>query len=92
MWIFYTAVGFAGLLISFLISKNKLSKKHEAAQTGLAGMEEERKAREDIKRLRGSSREGVAEKGAGVDVVPPPPEDVAGTGTETDCASRNEHV
>ena len=83
-------MGVAGLLISFLISKNTLSKKHEAASTGLAGMEEDRKAREEAKRLGGLSPEGVAEKGAGVGAgAVPLPDDRAGTQMP---ASRNEHV
>ena len=44
MWIMYVAFSAVGLLISFLITKNTLSKQHEEMKTG---MEEEKRKRVD---------------------------------------------
>lgn len=48
MWIFYTAAGGIGFLVSFLIKRKELSKSHQVAKTGLA---EQERARKEIKAL-----------------------------------------
>lgn len=49
MWIMYVCFAFAGLLISLLITKNTLDKKHEEAKTGIEA-EKEKKTERDAER------------------------------------------
>ncbi|KAL9595636.1 MAG: hypothetical protein Q9179_004907 [Wetmoreana sp. 5 TL-2023] len=56
MWIFYTVVAALGLLMSFLIGRQTLSKVHEVRKQGLAGQEEERKKDEEEKRQKRESQ------------------------------------
>ncbi|KAJ4345586.1 uncharacterized protein N0V89_011719 [Didymosphaeria variabile] len=64
MWILYVCFAGAGLAVSFLITKNVLSKQHEETKTGI---EEEKKkrlereaAREERKRSKRASRDDLA--------------------------------
>jgi hypothetical protein len=64
MWILYVCFAAAGLAVSFLITKNVLSKQHEETKTGI---EEEKKkrvereaAREEKKRSKRASRDLAA--------------------------------
>ncbi|KAK3044113.1 hypothetical protein LTS18_002150, partial [Coniosporium uncinatum] len=51
MWILYTVIAFIGLLVSFLVGKQTLSKQHEQHKIGLEG-EMQRKA--ENRRSKGS--------------------------------------
>lgn len=46
MWIMYTCFAFVGLLVSLLITKNVLDKKHEDTKTGIDAEKEKRAERE----------------------------------------------
>lgn len=67
MWILYVCFAAAGLAVSFLITKNVLSKQHEETKTGI---EEEKKkrvereaAREEKKRSKRASKDFAASSG-----------------------------
>lgn len=53
VWIFYTVVAAAGIVISFFITKVELSKQHEKVVTGIA---EQERVRQQEKELRRQSR------------------------------------
>jgi len=59
MWIVYVCFAFAGLLVSLLITRNKLDKKHEEAKTGIEA-EKEKKMERDAERA--ERRRGRASK------------------------------
>jgi Flp pilus assembly protein TadB len=46
MWILYVAFSAVGLLVSFLITRNKLDKQHEETKTGLEAEKAKRLERE----------------------------------------------
>ena len=48
LWIFYVAIAVVGVLASFAIGKQKLSKKHEQYKGGLEAEEEHRKKRQSL--------------------------------------------
>ncbi|KAL8663916.1 MAG: hypothetical protein Q9202_003465 [Teloschistes flavicans] len=56
MWIYYTAIAFVGLLASFMIGRQTLSKVHEVRKQGLAGQEEERKRELEERRAKRESK------------------------------------
>ncbi|KAL8693793.1 MAG: hypothetical protein Q9218_001441 [Villophora microphyllina] len=56
LWIYYTAIAFVGLLASFLIGRQQLSKVHEVQKQGLAGQEEERKRELEEKKAKRESK------------------------------------
>lgn len=60
MWIMYVVFAGVGLLVSFLITKNILSKHHEETKTGL---EEEKKRRLERKQERAERKRKRASKG-----------------------------
>ncbi|KAI9731505.1 MAG: hypothetical protein M1834_004625 [Cirrosporium novae-zelandiae] len=60
MWIIFIVVGGIGFALSFLISKKALSKQHEVVKTGL---EEQKKHREERKRLQMEKKERDEEMG-----------------------------
>lgn len=55
MWIFYTAMSGLAILVSLLIGKKVLSKKHEQTRTGLEEQERARVERAEERRLRKES-------------------------------------
>ena len=80
MWIYYVCIGAAGLVLSFFITKTKLSSSHEVTKTGLAEEERnraERKQEADSKRAskRALSKNGrqSGELAAARGVATPPP-------------------
>ncbi|KAF1969047.1 hypothetical protein BU23DRAFT_248699 [Bimuria novae-zelandiae CBS 107.79] len=64
MWILYVCFAGAGLLVSFLITKNTLSKQHEETKTGMEAEKEKRiergAAREEKRKSKRVSRDGLA--------------------------------
>ena len=61
LWIFYTAVAFAGLLVSLKIAKSKLQESHEVTKTGLDVQEKDRLAR-IVEKLEKSGSKAVLEQ------------------------------
>lgn len=61
MWILYAAFSAAGLIVSFLIGRNKLDKQHEETKTGL---EIERTKRLEREAERAERRKKRASKGS----------------------------
>ena len=57
MWIFYLALAVVGVAVSFLITKQTLSKSHEVQKTGLAQEEQYRMEEKEKKRNEGLSKD-----------------------------------
>jgi hypothetical protein len=56
MWIMYVCFPAFGLLVSFLITKKKLTTEHKVTKTGLEAEEEKRVDREDARQARRESK------------------------------------
>jgi hypothetical protein len=57
MWIMYVAFAGLGVLCSFAITRQKLTKNHEETKTGLETEEAKRKDREDLRKQRRESKQ-----------------------------------
>ena len=82
MWIFYVCIAAVGLIVSFFITKTKLSRSHEVTKTGLAEEERnraERKQEADSKRAskmalsKNGRKSGDFAAARGAATPPPPP-------------------
>ena len=63
MWIFYVCVGVVGLVVSFFITKTKLTRSHEVTKTGLAQEELNRAQNKQEADSKRASKMGLSQNG-----------------------------
>ena len=63
MWIFYVCVGVVGLVVSFFITKTKLTRSHEVTKTGLAQEERNRAQRKEDADSKRANKRALSQNG-----------------------------